>query len=223
MSLDTSDEITVEDEEGVVDRKVKEQVLDLRSQIDEDERAIYVEMLSDPARSFTISDANRFWGVSVRQYLRGIKRLWGNTDATRVRSVGDYWQEMHLGTETLNPPDKGGYQFSLAAHLDTHPPDELKRAIGLPKRAELPKPEVVEFHGLDSILSQNRIEHTWVVKTDVSGPPPEHESVHLQVAEPIPKHILENAVEAADNFLQQAGLGFDVGVPDYHGGDTPGL
>jgi len=39
---------------------------------------------------------------------------------------------------------------------------------------------------------------------------------------PLPKHVLENAVEVADNFLQQAGLGFEIGVPDYRSTE-PGL
>lgn len=225
MSTDTglSNDVTIEDEEGVVDREVKKHVLSLRRQLDEDERTIYVEMVSNPAYDLTVDAANEYWGISVRQYLRGIKRLWSNDEKTDVRNVKEYWTKKKLGAETLIPPDQGGYQFSLVAHADRYSEMQLKRAIGLPRKADLPMPQVVEFHGLNSILSQNRIDHTWVVQTNMSGPPPEHQSMTIHVETPIPKHILENAVEAADTFLQQAGLGFEVGVPDYWGEGGPGI
>lgn len=225
MSTDAglSNDVTIEDEDGVVDREVKKHVLSLRRQVDDDERSIYVEMVSDPAYDLTVDSANEFWGISVRQYLRGIKRLWGKEEKTDVRNVEKYWKKVNLGTEKLIPHDYAGYQFSLVAHADQYNDNELKRAIGLPRKADLPKPKKEEFKGLNSILSQNRIEASWVVQTKMTGPPPEHQSVTLHVEEPIPKHILENAVEAADTFLQQAGLGFEVGVPAYYGDNGPGL
>ena len=221
MSTGTG-EVHVEDEEGVVDRKTKEHILNLRTQVDEDERTLYVERASDPQYNLTVAEANQYWGISVRQYLRGIKRLWGtDPNVDGVRNVSKFWQEKKIGEETLVPPDKDGYQFSLVVNGEIEE-QELKQRLGLPKKCELPEPYTVTFHGLNSILSQNRIENTWVVKTDMTGPPPEHESVVLHRVHPLPKHLLENAVEAADNFLQQAGLGFEIGVPDYRSTE-PGL
>jgi hypothetical protein len=209
-SANGAGEETVKNDEGLVDRKTKEQILGLRQQVDEDERTLYINRMSDPEYTVTIEEANQYWGISVRQYLRGIKRLWSEDTDAKIRNVEQYWQEQVIGTETLVPPDTRGYQFSLVAYSDIST-GELRKHLGLPRGAELPEPQVKTFKGLHSVLSTNRIEHTWVVKTDTSGPPPRHETVQLQVAEPIPKHILENAVEAADNFLQQAGLGFEVG------------
>jgi len=222
MSSIGMNDVTVEDEEGVVDRKTKEHILSLRMQVDEDERSLYVEKASDPDYNLTVAEANQYWGISIRQYLRGIKRLWSNGEnVDGVRNVERYWEEMKIGEERLVPPDKAGYQFSL---VDTgqYGDLELKQRLGLPRESELPEPVVKEFYGLNSVLNQNRIEQTWVVKTNMQGPPPEHESVVLHRVLPLPKHILENAVEVADNFLQQAGLGFEIGVPDYRSTE-PGL
>lgn len=222
MSTIGQNDVTIEDEEGVVDRKTKEHILGLRVQVDEDERSLYVEKASDPNYDLSVHEANQYWGISVRQYLRGIKRLWSSGDEVDgVRNVKRFWEEMKIGEEKVVPPDKAGYRFSL---VDSGQWDEivLKQKLGLPKRCELPKPVTKEFHGLNSILSQNRIEEMWVVKTKMDGAPPEHESVALRQMYPLPKHILENAVEVADNFLQQAGLGFEIGVPDYRSTE-PGL
>lgn len=213
----------VNDDEGVVDRKTKEQILALRKQVDDDERALYVERMSDPQFSLSAAEANQYWGVSVRQYLRGIKRLWNDSEGAGVANVDNYWEEMTIGQERLVPPDKGEYQFSIMARHEEYDETALRRLLGLPRTVTLPKPEWREFKGLYSVLRTNRIEKTWVVTIDDTGPPPEHQSIQLQVAMPVPKHILENAVEAADNFLQQAGLGFDVSAPPYRGGEDPGL
>ena len=225
MSTDSTgaSDTHVEDEGDVVDRQIKSHVLGLRKQIDEDERNIYVEMASDPTYDLSVDRANEFWGVSVRQYLRAIKRLWTTEDSSNVRNVDHYWRELLIGREDITPPDTHTHQFSLVQYTEEYSEQELRRAIGLPRDAEVPKPKRVEFFGLNSILNHTKVAETWTVQTDTTGPPPEHSSVTLQTEMAIPKHILENAVEAADAFLQQAGLGFKTAVPAYWGEGGPGL
>jgi hypothetical protein len=67
--------IEVSDEEGLVDKKTKEHILNLRVQIDEDERELFVNKATDPDQALSYVQATQYWSVSVRQYLRGIKRL----------------------------------------------------------------------------------------------------------------------------------------------------
>jgi len=55
MSSVTGNDVTIEDEEGVVDRKTKDHILNLRVQVDEDERALYVERASDPDANLTVA------------------------------------------------------------------------------------------------------------------------------------------------------------------------
>lgn len=212
------------DDENTVDRKIKNQILELRKVIDDDERRLYVDRMAEHPE-YGRMQADRDWGVSVRQYLRGIKRLWADDESVPIKNVNHYWQEipLHDSQEELYPPDTDGYRFSLVEYEDQYSEQALREAIGLDARVPLPEPHTVEFRGLQSVLGRDRIEHTWAIKVDASGPPRKHEIVRTSVAMPVPKYILENAVEAADNFLQQAGLGFDVAADPYEGGGDPGL
>lgn len=217
--------LTVNDHgENLVDEKIKKQVLELRSVVDDDERRIYVDRLrTDP--QYTRAEANQDWGVSVRQYLRAIKRLWPDEEDVPIAKEDYYWKRVPLSqNEYLYPHDKNGFRFSLVQHTERFATErDLRNAIGLGPRGDIPEPYSITFKGLSSILNQNRIEHTWLITTHKQGPPPAHNIETVEQSMPIPKHILENAVEAADNFLQQAGLGFDVSMPAYEGEGGPGL
>lgn len=218
-------EVTVEsDDDNHVDRKIKDQILELRKAIDEDERRLYVDRMQEHPQ-YTRQHANRDWAISIRQYIRAIKRLWSDADDVPIKNVEYYWQEilLHDSAETIYPPNHNGFQFQLMQYADEYNERQLRQAIGMDRRGEFPKPYRVEFRGLQSILAKDRIEHTWVIKTHGEGPPPTHNIERPSISMPVPKHILENAVEAADNFLQQAGLGFNIKIPDYTGGEEPGI
>ncbi|MFB6198900.1 MAG: hypothetical protein ABEI52_11650 [Halobacteriaceae archaeon] len=214
-------ELKVEDEEGLVDTETKKQILNLRAQIDDDERELYVEKITQGM--IDRHQANHFWSVSIRQYLRGIKRLWNDEaqGTSKIRNVERFWSEKEIGSYTLYPPDKDGYEFSIVAQ--GLQPQEIRRQLELPRQAEIPEPHEIEFKGLDSILTTQIIYKRWDVLVSAEGPPSEHEYVTLEQEIPIPKPILERAIETADNFLQQAGIGFETSAPDYMGGDEPGL
>lgn len=230
MATDATGQVKVTDEEHGVDQQLKSQVLDIRKTVDQDERSLYVDRLRDPDAHYNRSMADQDWALSVRQYLRAIKRLW--TDAGDISGVPFYWggqphdrtgQRLSLGAAQLVPPDTQGYDLSLVARAEHMSPDQLRRAIGLPRGAELPEVHQRQFVGLSDVLNTRVVEHTWVVTVDDSGPPPAHETVTAQAAQAVPKHVLENALEAADAFLQQAGLGFETSLPDYYGGNEPGI
>lgn len=229
MSTDTKNgQVQVTDEENSVDQKLKNQVLQLRQTVDEDERNLYVGRLRDPEMKYTRQAANQDWALSIRQYLRSIKRLWD--DSEDIAGVRYYWggqenaagDRLHLGTVELTPPDTQDRQFSMVARKDVDP-RELRRALGLPRGVELPEPYTRPFVGLSDVLNNKVVENTWVVTVDDTGPPRAHETRVLPAAKPVPKHVLEAAVEAADAFLQQAGLGFETSLPDYMGGEKPGI
>lgn len=221
MATDTTGRVQVTDEENGVDQQLKQQVLELRRVVDEDERNLYVDRVRDPEQHYTRAHADQDWALSIRQYLRAVKRLWD--DEEEISGVPKYWRELSLGHATLAPPDTQGYQFSVVAQSDGMDARQLRRAIGLPRDADLPALYRREFEGLSDVLNTRVVEHTWVVTVDTSGPPPAHETVTVQNASPVPKHVLENALEAADAFLQQAGLGFETSLPDYWGGTEPGI
>lgn len=203
----------INDEEGLVDRKTKGHILDLRRQIDEDERRLFIELEANPQSGINHIEATQYWAVTVKQYLRSIKRLWGSTkddEDHNVKGVREYWEEKKIGTVELPPPDKNGYQFSLCANEELGD-EQLRRNLDLPRGTEIPRPVERDFFGLSSILEGDTVEHTWRVWVQKEGARPNWEDEILYQARPLPKGLLEKSVEEADNFLQQAGIGFDIG------------
>jgi len=209
----------VSNDEGIVDRKTKQDIQNLRTQINVDERELFVNKTSDPESPVTYHMALEYWAVSVRQYIRGIKRLWGDSDhgdKSRVKNVDYYWREKEIGSVTLTPPDRDGYDFSMIAHPEMTETD-VRRRLDLPHGEDIPQPVEKTFNGLESILHERGVEYSWYLYTEKSGAPPNWEEMTLHVEGPIPKHILEQAIEVADAFLQQAGIGFKIGddLPDW--------
>jgi len=202
------EEFEVSDDEDIVDRHIKKEVLNLRDQINTDEREVYSERMADPEINYTRQDANLHWAIPVRQYLRSIKRLW--TEDTEVQGATYYWEELDLGSIELVPPDTDTYSFSrIRSDGDEM---KLKRILGMHANAELPEIREHDFIGLNDVLKTELLSEMWEITVDPTGPPPQQETVQVSRAQPIPKHIMENAVEAADAFLQQADLGLDIEV-----------
>jgi hypothetical protein len=214
--------IELQDDEGLVDRKTKEHILDLRKQIDNDERELFVAKATDPNINLSRQKAVQHWAISVKQYLRSIKRLWHTEGKSDVKNVAYYWQEKNITEYTLVPPDKDGYQFSLIAREDVTE-DQLRMMLNLPRGADPPKPEVVTFDGLESVLNRDTVEHTWFVWTEKTGARRNWDQLTIQHRTPLPKDLLEDAVEVADDFLQQAGLGFDITAQPYEADGEPGV
>lgn len=218
----TNGKVQVTDDENGVDQQLKQQVMAIRETVDNDERELYAGRMRNPELGYTRSEANQDWALSVRQYLRSIKRLW--SPGGKISGVRQYWEELPLGTVELMPPNTKTYQFTaMAAAAERQPVAEVRRQYGLPRGADVPRPYEKEFQGLKDILNTRVVEHSWSITVDDSGPPPAHERVTVSNASAVPKHVLENAVEAADAFLQQAGLGFETSLPDYYGGSEPGI
>lgn len=205
MSVDNPDrsQSEVQDEEGTVDRKIKNRILDARARVDEREDILFTQPIVDPELNLNRVDATRAWGNTVRQFIRSIEPLLRSDD---IKNSEYYYAEVILGRETLVPPDSDKYQFSKFANeeiSDKH----LKRDMGLPPSFEPPEPVTVEFTGLGDILRQEMLHHKWTVDVADKGRPAIKE---LSVETPVPKFVYENAVRAADQFLQQAGVGMDI-------------
>jgi len=104
---------------------------------------------------------------------------------------------MPLGRVELMPPDSDGYQFSAIAAASQMSDAMIRREIGLPRTADLPRPYVYEFNGLKDVLNTRVIDHSWTVTVDTSGPPPQHKHVSVSNATAIPKHVLERRLPPA--------------------------
>lgn len=203
--------IQISDDEGLVDKRTKQHILSLRREVDNDERELFVNKFTDPEADISYAEAVQHWSVSVKQYLRAIKRLWNDGgDQHHIKNVEHYWNSVKIYEQTLTPPDKGGYRFSLIGQPGISSED-VRRMLGLPSDVTVPQPQTVTITGLQEVLERQRIGHTWTVYIDKSGPPPAWEQLVLQQEQPLPKELLERAVEVAQDFLQQAGIGFKIG------------
>lgn len=215
--------IKVDDEEGIVDKKVKNHITDLRRQIDADERRLYVELPSERS-DFGRREANLYWTTSVRQYLRAIKRLWaGEEDKSSVDNVNLYWETRKIAQIPLVPPPTDG--IDLRPYYDGQlTRQQLIRKHDLPRDVDIPEPETKVFSGLQSVLETEAIQKQWTMKTNDGHSPSDVEYVTFRIEQPLPKEVLESAVEYADNFLQQAGVGFQTKAEPYMANkEEPGL
>lgn len=197
----------VNDSEGTVDQKIKSRILRARERIDDREDQLFVQA---PATGVRISQEKALdaWGTSVRQYIRVVKPL---LTSTEVDESDYYFKEVHLGEFEVPPPD-GKKPWSYFAH--TNNPSDLKREMGLPVAFDPPETRVASFKGLESVLNRHRIVKQWTIDMKPNAILPGESTDHVSVELPVPKSILESAVEETDAFLQQAGVGIEIGFQE---------
>lgn len=214
-----TDDIQIKDEEEYVPKRVKKRILDSRERVNEREDELFTARVVDPEIDISEGQAVVAWGNTVKQFMRDIEVLLERLD---IESASHYLHDVHLGEVSLVPPDMRGYAFSRV--VDEQTDDAvLRQQLGLPRDAELPRPKGVPFNGLQSIIEREPIlQEQWRVCIDASGPPPAHQYLYPEVGQPVPKWIYENAIRAADRFLQDAGIGVDVKA-DPHFSTEPGL
>lgn len=199
------------DEEGTVDAAVKQRLINARERVDKAEDQVFVNAETDPQLQLSREDQVIVWSTTVKQYLRSIEPLLRSDDVT---AATEYYRENKIGTVRLVPPQTDGIPFDYAATTDD-PPAQVRRRLGLPRGVELPDPKREPFVGLKSVIEAPKvITARWRICVDDTGPPPTHEYVTPQVRKPVPKWVYEDALRAADQFLQQAGIGLELGTPE---------
>jgi hypothetical protein len=195
----------VTDSEGTVDEKVKNRILKARERVDEREDLLFVQMPADPNSRLSRREATAAWNTTVRQYIRAIEPL---LKSDEIQEAGYYYREVPLGREEIPPPD-GQKQWSAFARSTSE--SQLKREMGLQPSFDPPEAKEVAFAGLKDILDKQQISLGWEFAPDPTQWGPEQEMERLSVTLPVPKHVLEGAVSAADQFLQEAGVGLEIG------------
>ena len=203
----------VVDESGTVNQKHKEQILQARNRIDEREDAMFTGPLIDPAIGEGITHYERVkaMGRTVRMLIRRLRPL---LVRDTVEGAEEYAETVELGRMTLYPPDSDGIPFSALVHDDINE-KAFRREYDLPKGVDLPQPVTRDFDGLLSLLAvPDEIAYTWRVKTKTGKRVGPDDIIVLQEAQPIPMHILERAVMASDDFMQEAGIGLTLDTGD---------
>lgn len=195
----------VTDSEGTVDEKVKNRILKARERVDEREDLLFVQMPADPNSRLSRREATAAWNTTVRQYIRAIEPL---LKSDEIQEAGYYYREVPLGREEFPPPD-GKKQWSNFARTDNE--TQVIRSMGLHPSFDPPEAKEVRFEGLKDILDKQQISLSWQFNVDPTQWGPEVERERLNITTPVPKHTLEEAVSAADQFLQEAGVGLEIG------------
>lgn len=195
----------VKDEEGTVDDRVKQRILNTRTNVDDTELLLFVQA---PVEYGGITREKQLegFGTVVRQYIRAVRPL---LTSDEVVESDAYWQEKPICSFEVPPPD-GEFPWSELYRLDK---TRVNRQYGFPPSFTPPKSKRFELHGLRDLLNHERIEFDWRFR--IYQHRQKHGSPrHLQVNDPLPKHVYDRGIELADEFLQTVGIGVDVGFKE---------
>lgn len=225
MSMDISQdydaEIEVADDENYTDKKVKQRIQNTRQMVKNAEHELFSKRLVDPEVQYSQLDALLAWGDFVRSYLHDLSVLLNHPDMEQSQHYRD---EVDLGTITLVPPDKNGYEFSQIAYEGVDEEDLLLRFNGFDRSADLPKPKVRKIRGLLGLAERDPVvEARWLVTKNPRAARPNQETMTLQAQRPIPRKTYRKALSEADQFLQTCGIGLDIEAEPYTADGEPGL
>jgi hypothetical protein len=195
----------VTDSEGTVDKKVKNRILKARERVDTREDLLFVQIAADRRSRLSHAEAVAAWGTTIRQYIRAIEPL---LKSGEIEQSEYYYREKKLGEKEIPPPDGEKEWSRFAGPGDT---TQTKREMNLHPSFDPPEAKKINFHGLKDILEKRQITLSWAFSPDPTKWGPEREIERLSVTVPVPKHVLEAAVSAADEFLQNAGIGLEIG------------
>jgi len=199
------------DEEGDVDKRTKRWIRNNRERVDDTREQLFIESKTHPQIDLSEAELTQIWASSVETFLVSIEPL---LRSNKVKDADKYYKEVPIGKQELVPPDVGRYQFSMVARRD-HDEDTLRRMLDLPRDAEIPTPVTHSFEGLKSVIEAPEIlQYQWEVAVDTTGAPPEWEYVYPQAVSVVSKDIYRDALREADEFLQEANLGIEIGMPE---------
>jgi hypothetical protein len=201
MSTDKSDsaDFRVEDSEGYVDRRRKENILNNREKVEE-----VAESVFPAAKRGECSQeyAAGMWHETVRNYLISIEPLLKDFDLPNAEEA---YLHQPLGVVELTPPE----QFQNRAG----PAEIAQRGFILKSEPLEPFEETVT--GLKDVIEKDEYHHTWEVRVNrkqgLSAKRQGTETVTVEESRPMPKVALMNAVRTADEFLQEANVGLALG------------
>lgn len=200
------------DEEGTVDSKIKDTIIQARNRV---EKAFYQVDVQNPLEDVeTLPKPKRdqIYAKTVRQFILRIEPL---LTADAIQGNEPYYTASGepIAVFKLVPPDTDGHRLSLVT-LDKDD-NTLRRMMDLPREVELPKPEQITFNGLKDIIEKPMIvTHQWEVCVAKSGARPNWEYIYPQEERLVPRDVYRDALREADQFLQEIGIGVETGLPE---------
>lgn len=184
----------VSDEEGFVDRKKKETIIQNRQEIKEWNKKLFS---NEKMGGISYEEAVSLWRDRVVEYLVSIEPLLNR-------------ENLPLSTEAYTEWPLGYVEFELPEEYQQQRATSINDLVGRESHYLTGNPETtktVTVRGLKTVIERETVAVEWTLKRrQVSGPPVIEEITHREEV-PMPKHILLNAVRMADDWLQQAGIG----------------
>jgi hypothetical protein len=223
-------EMEVQDGEGLVERRIKERIVDARQRVADHRSALFVELPAErelSGRRIRLGEpkALQLWAGTVTQFLRSIEPLLRSDE---IDNAEQYYRELPIVDKPVWPPDNtrtpdseddtrvrgpdSDYRTeSMAWHRyyedDFSPRGHQLRGPGFAP----PKPKRVTLKGLKSIMETDQIVKEWTVPLNPKEPSFRQTVAYPRFESPLKRQWLEKAVAEADQFLHDSGLGLEVG------------
>lgn len=203
MSKSREDGQTYEvQDEGEVDTKIKKRIIDARNRVDEREDYLYVQAPVEEGLTVNSAQQDIYWGMMVKQFLRTIEPI---LRAEEIDQSQEYYERKPLGSVRLVPRNAAGIPFEEYVRADVAPV-EFKVRYGIADHATLPESTTEPFVGLKSVIETNGVvQEEWTVELA------DGDVVQTGDEQAVPKEVYETALREADEFLQQAGIGIEIG------------
>lgn len=190
-------------DDGEVDTMIKKRIIEARDRVRQREDYLYVKAPVEDGLTANRNQQDIYWGMMVKQFLRTIRPL---LRAEEVKQSRKYYQDVELGSVQLVPRNSGDIPFEEYARSEVSPV-EFKTRYDIAGHATLPEPTRRSFIGLQSVIETSGVvRETWTVELA------DGDVIQTVDEKPVPKDIYETALWEADEFLQEAGIGLDVGA-----------
>lgn len=204
---DDNEVYQVEDESDLVAREKKKMILESRNIVNE------IQVETSISNSNIRGSAHPSYIEAVRSFLRNIEPLMANS---KIQGARKAYNETHLGTLVITPPVNPNAD-STPDHLQDHTPEWTQNNdsdIVLHRFSDSVEPERFEVIGLQQIISSVGYNASWDVTIDKSESRGFSggglEKMTVTESKNWTRDILNNAVRAADQFLENANVGFTL-------------
>jgi hypothetical protein len=211
------------DEQNRIDNRLKDRILDARDRVAQNEDEVFIKTALDDDITRSQAELVQIWGTSVRQYLKTIEPLLRSDELTRA---GYFYRDLPIIDKTVIPRDgatvivegnekyKREINWSRFFTSDIDNREIIRDTPLLAPGFKPPEARQVELSGLKDVIETTRISESWRVPLNPDAAFGEATRVaHPTYREPLSKSKLEYAVRKADQFLQEAGVGLEVGDP----------
>jgi len=211
------------DEEGTVDRKVKDRILKSREMVDQAETELFIRKYEDMRNSLPRGASHEDvesaladrWAVVVKQYIRTVRPLFVSDE---IEGASEYWEEIPIVDEMVYPSPQKGVDWR---RFYTSDQDDYTVASSMEMNVEpafeAPEPKRVTLNGLKMLEEFESKRLTWTVVLTPSKFGKARKTMSLEDHFTLTKPVYEKAVELTDEFLQQAGIGLQISAGDPHG------